>query len=196
MSGIYQEANKAGKDAVAEDGRWLVGVPAIVAKNNDPEQQHRVKVIIPSIDENMIYDEWVRPSAFCLGNGFGSVFIPPIGSEVWLIGELGQKYSLFFVSTFNEEMLIPSELSETSAGIHAPNNLIFIADQLSKMKGEIVKIEAMQLAKIESNQIEIDGGEVTIDSDGKITIKGGNIAITGDSITLHNRVVNKTGGSI
>ena len=54
----------------------MMGVTAIVAENQDPELQHRVKVVIPSIDEDMVFDEWARQMVFCLGNGFGTAFIP------------------------------------------------------------------------------------------------------------------------
>lgn len=175
MRRAYQESNKAGKNAVAEDGRWLIGESAIVADNDDPERQHRVRVVIPSIDENMIYDYWARQLVFCLGDGFGSAFIPPKGSEVVLFGQLGQKYNLFYASVYNEEMTMPEDFDDKKVGIKAPDDLKLIAGQSLKIEG---------------------GTQIKIDSDGSISIQGGVVSIGGDVVTIHNRLVNKTGPAI
>lgn len=227
MSNLYREANKSAKDAVAEDGRWLMGVSAIVADNQDPERQHRVRVIIPTIDEDLIFDEWARQLVFCLGDGYGSAFIPPKGSEVILFGTLGQKYNLFYASVYNEEMFMPEGYDdEMTVGVHAPGNLIFIAEQLAKIQaqnieaiaeqvakilaqnieisaeqltkvlGDNVKIEANQLAEVKGNQVKAEGSQITINGDGSISISGGNVSISGNSVTIHGRTVNKVGPPI
>ncbi len=210
MGGFYKDTNKGAKNAIAEDGRWLIAESAIVADNKDPERQHRIRVIIPSIDEDMIYDQWIRPMAFCVGDGFGSVFIPPKGAEVFITGALGQKFNLFYSQTYNEEMFIPSELSKDVFGIHVPKDLLFIADENAELRGANAKVQAAQLAEIIGGQVSIEGGQVTINADGSITISGGSIAISGGSIAissgnvtigggnlkLHGRTVNPVGGPI
>lgn len=209
---LYREAHQAGQNAIAENGVWLIGVPAIVADIRDPERQHRVRVIIPSIDEDLIFDEWARQMVFCLGNGFGSAFIPPIGSEVVLFGQLGQKFHLFYASLYNEEMVVPEGFdNEMTVGIRAPGNLTFIAEQVAKILAQNIEINATQLAKflgndvtvqaqqknsIVGNSIQIEGSTVKINGDGSISIQGGNITITGDSVKIHGRTVNKTGPAI
>lgn len=211
MSNPYRESVKGARQTVAEDGRWLIGVPAIVADNQDPERQHRVRVIIPSIDEDLIYDEWARQMVFCLGLGFGSVFVPPVGSEVVLFGQLGQKHNLFFASLYNEEQRISASLSEMVAGIHAPGDLKFIATQLAALFGLNVDVNATELAqllgqnvrsvaeqenKIQGQTIKLEGSTITISGDGTISITGGNVTIGGDSVKIHGRTVNKVGPAI
>lgn len=143
------------RQAVAADGSWLMGVAGIVADNQDPEKQHRVKVIIPSIDEDVVYDEWARQMVFCLGAGFGTAFIPPKGSEVVLFGQLGQKYNLFYASVYNEDFMLPDGYpDENTAGAHAPGNLKFIAELLATLKGQNVEVIAAQLAKTTGQNIE------------------------------------------
>ena len=212
MGKLYRSTNKTAQKTVDEDGRWMMGVSAIVADNQDPENQHRVRVIIPSIDENLIFDEWARQMVFCLGNGYGSAFIPPKGSEVVLFGQLGQKYNLFYASLYNEEMEVPEGFSdEMGVGIHAPGNLKFIAELLAKVAGQNVEVIAEQLAKISGqnvesnaaqlnklsgNQIQIQGATLTINGNGSISIQGGNITIGGDSVKIHGRTVKKVGPDI
>jgi Type VI secretion system/phage-baseplate injector OB domain len=89
---------------------WMIGVNAIVAKNDDPEHRHRVKVVIPSIDENEIHDKWCDRLVWWAGSpGYGDFHIPEIGSEVVLFGRLSEKYVLFFISRFNEDYPVPKD---------------------------------------------------------------------------------------
>ena len=190
---LYKLMNQAGSDAVAEDGRWLIGVPAIVAENQDPEKQHRVKVIIPTIDENLVFDEWARSFVFCLGNGFGTAFIPPKGSEVILIGQLGQKYNLFYFPVYNEELLKPDGLDdENNVGAKVPGNLTFVAELLAKIQAQNIEILAAQLAKTQAENIEIlanqlakmVGNTVEIDGQNSTSIGSSQIAINGSTISI------------
>lgn len=211
MANLYLASKQSAQSAIADDGRWLTGVSGIVAENNDPEKQHRVKVIIPSIDEDLIYDEWARQLVFCLGNGYGSAFIPPKGSEVVLFGTLGQKFNLFYASVYNEEMLMPEGYpDEMTVGVSAPGNLHFIARQVAKILAQNIEINAQQLTKVSGNNVQvqasaesllkgdsvkIEGSTISI-SQGNISIQGGNVTIAGDSVKIHGRTVNKTGPAI
>ena len=198
MSKLYRESTKNSKNAIAENGNWMTGVTGIVADNDDPERQHRVRVIIPSIDEDMIYDEWARQMVFCLGDGYGTAFIPPKGSEVVLFGQLGQKYNLFYASLYNEEMAVPEGFdSEKTAGIHAPKDLKLIAEEKETLKAKNIEINAAQLAEMEALQIKIGGTTLSIDGSGIVTIKGTTVAISSTAaLTLEGRVVSKFGPPI
>jgi hypothetical protein len=113
----------------AQDDRWVSGLEAIVAVNEDPEFQNRIQVIIPALDEHEVYPKWVRSmNALVLGPGFGSFFVPPIGSEVTLFSRLGQKHNLFYAMVYNEDFIVPPDFRNTAvAGIRAPGDLKFIS---------------------------------------------------------------------
>lgn len=219
--GLYKEMARGAGNEIDKNDRWLICESAIVADVEDPERQHRIKVIIPSIDEQMVYDDWVRPlTPFAMGDGFGSVFIPPKGSEVFITGMLGQKYNLvYFGAVYNEETKRSDQLDKDTPGIHVPGNLSFIAallmklqaqnihaiaEQLAKISGENTEVIATALAKMTGSTIELTaeglakltGGQVEINSNGTIKIQGGNVQITGSQIKLHGRTVNPTGPSI
>ncbi|MGH9941502.1 MAG: phage baseplate assembly protein V [Pyrinomonadaceae bacterium] len=105
-----------GRDQSRDD--WMVAVEAIVADTNDPESQHRIKVIIPVIDENRVHNEWVTALVPWVGPaGYGPAHLPTIGTEVVLFGRLGQKHSLFYLSRFNEDFLVPVEFADDSRGL-------------------------------------------------------------------------------
>lgn len=89
---------------------WAVGVNAIVAKNEDPEHQHRIQVIIPSIDEHRIHRKWCDRFVWWAGApGYGDFHIPELGSEVLLFGRLKEKHTLYYVSRFNEDHPVPKD---------------------------------------------------------------------------------------
>jgi len=220
MNNIYDEMTKQAQQAFSDEGNWLVGVTGIVADNADPDKQHRVKVVIPTIDEDVVYDEWARQMIFCLGNGYGSAFVPPKGSEVVLFGQLGQKFNLFYASLYNEEMLMPAGLEdENNVGIKVPGNLSFlavllakieaqnihlIASQLAKMTGENTEVIAQQLSKTTGQSVDsiasgtnrLIGQTVQINGDGSITITGGNVSINGSNVTIRGRQVLASGPPI
>ncbi|MBX6772800.1 MAG: hypothetical protein IRY83_13800 [Chloroflexi bacterium] len=92
----------------ATDSSWLIAVEGIVVDNRDPERQHRIKVLIPSIDENYVHDEWVTALVPWTGpDGYGPVHVPEVGSEVVLFGRLGQKHTLYYLARYNEEHRVP-----------------------------------------------------------------------------------------
>jgi Type VI secretion system/phage-baseplate injector OB domain len=212
MTRLSKEVRAHARQSANSAGVWLTGVTGLVADNQDPEKQHRVKVIIPSIDENVVFDEWARQMVFCLGIGYGSAFIPPKGSEVVLFGQLGQKYNLFYASLYNEEMMMPDGYpDENTVGVHAPGNLKFIAELLATMRGQNVEAIAAELAKITGQNIEstagsenkmsgqtikLEGATVHIDGNGNISISGGTVAIDGSSVTIRGRTVLPSGPPI
>jgi hypothetical protein len=170
------------------------GVPAIVGDNQDPERRHRVRVIIPAIDENEIYDEWASQMVFCLGTGFGSAFIPPAGSEVVLFGRLGQKYGLYYASVYNEEMTVPAGFDdEQTVGVHVPGNLKLIADLLAHLSGQNAEVIAEQLAKmtgenahvIASSLAKLQGENAHVIASALAKLQGETAEIHGNTVTIN-----------
>lgn len=112
--------------ALADDREdWMVAVEGIVVDNNDPENQHRVRLLIPSIDEDRIYDKWARQLVMFVGGpGYGSFFVPAEGSEVVVWGRLGQKHNLYYMSVYNENYIVPEDFrSSAVCGIRAPGDM-------------------------------------------------------------------------
>jgi len=143
----------------ATDLRWVEGLEAYVGVNEDPEFQHRVKVVIPVLDEHRVFDKWVRSlGAFVLGPGYGSFFVPPIDTEVILFSRLGQKHNLFYFPVYNEDIIVPADFRDPAiCGIRAPGDLRFICD------GD------MQL-RMGGGRIEADAGAISISAPGGVFI--------------------------
>jgi len=127
-----------------EDDRWMIAVEAIVVENEDPENQHRIKVTIPSIDEERVRDEWVRPLVVFVGPpGFGSFFVPEKGSEVILFGRLGQKHTLYYASVLNEDFPVPSDFdTPAKVGFRVPGDFKIICDGDLQLSAGGIQLEA------------------------------------------------------
>jgi hypothetical protein len=147
MRKLLQQMERATR---GQNDDWLTGVEGIVAINEDPENQHRVKVVIPALDEEQVYDKWVRQiGVHVLGPGYGSFFVPPVGGEVILFGRLGQKHNLYYLSVYNEDFVVPADFRDTAtAGIRAPADLKFIADGDLQLRAGGLQIETDGAANI------------------------------------------------
>lgn len=124
---LYQQLAKKQRE-VARLANWFHCVPAIVAVNEDPEYMHRIKVIIPAIDENKIHDDWVmQMGGFAGSGGYGAFQIPKKGSPVVLFSEFGQGEVIYYQSVYSESNLVPGDFNdETSRGMRSDGDLKFI----------------------------------------------------------------------
>lgn len=148
MKSLFQQM----QDNAGGDGRedWLHGLEAIVVVNEDPEHQHRIKVTIPLLDPNVVFDKWIRPIVgFVLGPGYGSFFVPPLGSEVTLFARLGGKHNLFYANVYNEDFVVPADFRDTAvSGIRVPGELKFISELDMQLRSARTHIEADSTVRI------------------------------------------------
>lgn len=87
----------------------------IVAVNDDPEFQHRIKCVFPWHDADRVHDEWIKRLVWWTGSpGYGDFHPPELGSEVFVFGALGQKYHLAYLSVYNERNIVPADFRSPS----------------------------------------------------------------------------------
>lgn len=122
----------------------LIAVEGIVAVNEDPERRHRIKVIIPSMDEEKVRDEWVEQLGVYVGGpGFGSFYLPAVGSEVRLFGRLGQKHNLVYLSVYNEDFIVPPDFEDSATcGVRAPGDMKMIAEGDLQLRAGGMQLES------------------------------------------------------
>jgi hypothetical protein len=147
MKNLFDALKRSRHSASAgesEDRRWVCALPGIVAENEDPENQHRIKVVIPSIDEDRVCDEWVKQLVLYVGPpGYGSFFVPEKGVEVALFGELGEKHTLFYLPVFNEDRVTPSDFdTPAKVGFRVPGDFKVIAEGDMQLRAGGIQIEA------------------------------------------------------
>lgn len=148
---LHQALNNKDR-ALDERDDWLSGLEAIVADNEDPEHQHRIRVVIPTIDEDLVHDVWIRQMGVYVGApGYGSFFLPPVGAEVVLFGRLGQKHNLYYLCVYNEDFIVPPDFHNNPAGglnggsvsgVRVPGDLKQIADGDYQLRAGRAHIES------------------------------------------------------
>ena len=142
-----------------EQAGWMTGIEALVADTADPEGLHRIKVIIPSIDEDLIHDEWVSALVPWVGPaGYGPSHLPAPGSEVILFGRLGQANLLYYVSAYNEDFPAPGEFADGSRGVKSDTIYRLLCDVLLQLKS--------------LTRVEVDAPDVLLQSGGAVSVHG------------------------
>lgn len=69
-------------------GRYYSTYPGFIHDNKDPDNLHRVRLIIPGISDAPS-DNWAWPKGVFAGTTYGAHCIPPEGTMVWVSFRLG-----------------------------------------------------------------------------------------------------------
>lgn len=140
---------------------WMVCVNGLVADVDDPEGLHRIRVIIPSIEEDLVHDEWVTALMPWVGpTGYGPFNLPVLGSEVLLFGRLGQKHMLFYLSSFNEDYEPPAEFAGNVRGLKTDGAYKLLADLLIEIiSQQMVKVRATNQVDVQAALVRLLGGD-------------------------------------
>lgn len=70
-------------------GRYYSDYRAFVVDNEDPENMHRLKLIIPEIAADQVYDYWAYPKDVWGGKDYGIQVLPQKADLVWVSFERG-----------------------------------------------------------------------------------------------------------
>ena len=99
----------------AHDGgeRWYGKYSGQVTANDDPQQQGRVQVVVPSIFGATLA-VWARP---CFP--YGHFYVPAVGAQVWVEFEAGDPQYPIWVGTWYPQADVPAE-----AKVSPPENRV------------------------------------------------------------------------
>lgn len=138
----YRDLILSKRDLSDERDDWFSGIEGTVVET-DPST-FSVKVLIPVIDEEVTYDEWVPLlTPYCGPPGYGHALMPEPGSEVVLFSRGNEGLSLFAISRFNEEYTPPDEALDGTHVLKTPRALKLLADLAALVKsGEAVDADA------------------------------------------------------
>ena|ERR1041385_5431967 len=132
------------RGAGVDDERWMIAVEGTVDDNEDPEKRHRIKVKIPIIDENLVFDKWVEQLVVYVGApGYGSFFVPEKDTRVILFGRLGQKHNLYYMPVYDEKSQVPEDFSSVAMfGYRVPGDFKIICDGDLQLSAGGIHLEA------------------------------------------------------
>jgi uncharacterized protein involved in type VI secretion and phage assembly len=193
--------------------RRLYGVFAgLVDDNEDPEQEGRVRVRFPWLDDATV-SEWCRVVQPYAGDGFGAVFIPEVGSEVlvaFVHGDMNEP--VVIGGLYNGKDKPPAhrqgteqdvKMIRTKAGhaVRLDDSAQARAIELRTAGGHAVVLDD-QGKKItitstgghtlvlddQGNKLELaaagGAGKLTIEASGKITLQGTIVTVSAQQVSL------------
>lgn len=121
-------------------GRYYSNYRGFVLDNNDPDNQNRLKVVIPSLNPNTKKGVWAYPKNSWGGKGYGVSMVPMLNDMVIIEFEHGDTECPMWshASWGTDEK--PDELKPlTNYGFKTPRkNLIVIEDGVSDSDGKIL----------------------------------------------------------
>jgi len=180
---------------------------AIVLDNNDPLKQGRIKAeVIPyfvGIESSII--PWAVPKNLSVsgaGIGYGSSFIPDIGTKVWVFFEMGDVYQPVYDGEASDGVSgLPSFMLtgypntrgfQTSSGIKFYINDLTQTVTINHPSGSSVVVDVTGDVAITSlNKIELDAP--TVDVNGNLNVSTG---YTGTFTTQDGKTVTVANGII
>jgi hypothetical protein len=186
---IYELAGGNENTGVIRDD-YAHGLPAIVANVQDPQNRHRIQVIIPSIDEAQIFPKWIDrgDNWFADGPGFGDYHLPGLGSEVFISGTRGEKYHWRYGARCNENYVVPPVFQGRYdvRGYHTNQNYEEHIDGnhlLTALQNDLLVVGV--------DKTDTVGGNWSVNVGGTIEIAaGGVLTLTGSIVNLNGSVVN------
>jgi hypothetical protein len=159
-----------------EAGRFYGLYHGFVVENEDPEKRGRLKVKIPSVLAEQVFEQWIYGKAIFNSNKIGIFAIPAIGSGVWITFINGDPAMPIWEGGWFADKEIPNEFKERYLdGITFKHDRIFI--QSKKASIEL----------FENGNIEIDSkGKIDINSFGDISMNAlaGRIGIKNSTTSL------------
>lgn len=185
-----------GGSGSGDDGRFPGVVPGIVSDNDDPEQQGRVKVKLPWLDDDYATD-WCRMVHFGAGDDRGALFIPEVDDEVLVAFEQGDPRRAYVVGALYNGRDKPRTGGKLTGGASGVKRRGYVSKRGSMMvffeeaaKEGIALLSSDKGLRISLNKTRTtihiaSNGEVKIEGTTKVTVDGGKeLVLTGQKITV------------
>lgn len=81
--------NDVREEGLEAADRYYGSYRGFVADNEDPTNSGRLKVMVPDVYGDDVYDYWALPKGIYAGNGVGSYWIPSKKDNIWVSFEGG-----------------------------------------------------------------------------------------------------------
>ncbi len=172
--------------AAVLDQRFHGVVIGLVSDVDDPDGIGRVKITLPWYASG--YDEWARVSQLYAGSGYGSTWVPEVGTEVLVAFGHGDMRWPYVIGSLYSETDTPPQSRSASSDVRtlrtpAGSELTFDETNgtiaLKTPNGASIKLDenAGAITLESAQKIELNAPTITISGSSKVTIKGGSVAI-------------------
>lgn len=181
-------------------GRFYGLYPALVTDVSDPDNQGRVKVVLPwaSDPSGGRYEAWARLATLMAGNGRGTWFIPDVSDEVLVGFEAGDPRRPYVLGALWNGSDAPPE-SMDGAGknalkvIRSRNGVKITLDdtdgtetlQLETPAGQTVTLKdgpgAIEVKDANGNTVKLESSGITITTSSKLSVSATTVEISAAS---------------
>jgi uncharacterized protein involved in type VI secretion and phage assembly len=189
-------------------GKWYGVYPALVTDIKDPDDQGRVKIVLPGLSGRSINEDpkrggyWARLATLMAGNNRGSWFIPDVDDEVLVVFEGGDtRYPYVIGALWNGEDRPPESMDGSGKNYHkilqSRNGVKITFDDTDGMEslkletpaGQIITLkDGSSSVKIEDsngNNIKFDANGININVSDKLTISAPHVEISAGGVSVH-----------
>lgn len=170
--------------ASSADKRFYgVAVAIVTAVNDDKEQEGRVKVRFPWLDDSM-ETEWCRVAQIYAGNGYGAFFIPEVDDEVLVAFDHGDLHlPIILAGLYNGQDKPPSHRAA-----NRDQKLIRTKGRHELLFDDSGGQERVRIKTSAGHSVDLDdaGKKVTIRtaSGETVTLEAGSVKLSATSVTL------------
>ncbi|MCA9490142.1 MAG: type IV secretion protein Rhs [Myxococcales bacterium] len=178
--------------------------PAVVADNQDPDGQGRVKVRLPWAADagDAQYEAWARLATMMAGNDRGSFFIPDVDDEVLVAFEAGRPDRPYVVGALWNGQDAPPESMDGAGNndiksITSRSGVTITFDDASGQErlvletpgGNRVTLDdggrSLTVEDSSGNSVELAPSGVTVTASAKVTVQASTMEISAGSLTVN-----------
>lgn len=146
-------------------GRYYSVYRAWVFNNEDPENLHRLQLIIPQISGNDYYEYWAFPKGVPSAANFGSQVIPPKGALVWVEFEGGEPE----IPVWSHGHFSRNQIPKDDEELKDPNCYWFITKAGHRIKINDTK-NTISIKSSNNDTIELNPQSISLVTDKKISL--------------------------
>ncbi|MGH8004955.1 MAG: phage baseplate assembly protein V [Limisphaerales bacterium] len=144
----------------------------VVVNNVDPQQMGRLQVQVPSVAGTDAL--FALPSVPYAGPGVGFFFLPPVGANVWVEFEEGDKNRPIWSGGFWGSGEVPSEANLPQRKVLKTENVTLTIEEQSGAGGFILEVGQTKM------KLSLKNGIIEIDNSA-----GANIQLAGPQVSLN-----------
>jgi uncharacterized protein involved in type VI secretion and phage assembly len=206
IEGIHEER---GADRT---GRMYGVYPALVTDIRDPEQQGRVKIVLPWAPGagGSSYSNWARMATFMGGNHRGSWFIPDVNDEVLVAFEGGDPRRPYVVGSLWNGVDAPPESMDSEGNnyrklLRSRTRVTLTLDDQAGPEQMILETPGGQKLTLHDgtggvviedsngNSVQLEPGGITVTSAAKVTINASAVEVSAGMVTVNAGIAKFSG---
>lgn len=186
------------------DARFFGVYPALVTDIRDPENQGRVRVVMPSVQDpsETGLGNWARIATLMGGNHRGSWFIPDVNDEVLVAFEGGDPRRPYVVGSLWNGVDAPPESMDADGHnyrkvLRSRNGVTLTFDDqdgaeqmvLETPGGQKLTLKdgggAIAIEDSNGNSVQLAPGGITVTSPAKVTVNAATVEISAAMVTVN-----------